>query len=767
MPTTHIFTSCTNNYLPLARILAQSLKQFHPDFHFHLVLCDRIQESFKIEEEDFDNIITLEDLEIPDFQRWLFKHSVVELCTAVKGLACKYILDNYKCDRVLFFDPDIAIFSPLDELISNFEASNILITPHQLKPETIPSAVVDNEISFLRHGTFNLGFLGVKNSPEGIKFINWWANRCLNHCYADTSFGLYTDQRWIDLVPSFFTGVNILKHPGYNVANWNLSNRDVQGSLDSQVLVNGQPLCFYHFSSSQTIMPQKYNLHNLTTFALEKWYENKCQEMGQDELGKLSCAYNFFENGNVIPNELRQLYRQVGDLQENYPNPFADNFDKWYQIHQIYLKQQTVEYVKNQLAQTEKDLATTKNNLITTQQDLITTQQDLVTTQQDLIASKENLAVTEKNLLATQQLVAAMESSKFWKLRQKWFKVKGKLAAVKNLTQRLILWVPTKIVNFTKPVILWLPKKIVAKAKAIKSNSHKLLIDPQYEAKPLEIPKSYYIQNKIKLTNPPKISIVTPSYNQAHFIEDTITSVLEQNYPNLEYVVQDGKSSDNTSAVVQKYDDRLQFNSEADQGQANAINKGFSKTTGEIMAWLNSDDLLLPGTLSYVAEYFQNNPQVDVIYGHRIIVNENNLETGRWVLPGHDDKMLQWADYVPQETMFWRRKLWEEVGGYIDESFQFAIDWDLILRFRKAGAVFRRVPRFLGAFRVHSQQKTQSWNAVGEEEMNILRRQCHGYVPTFVDINENIRSYLLRSLYHYQMHSFNKAIGKKLFNTYN
>ena len=259
---------------------------------------------------------------------------------------------------------------------------------------------------------------------------------------------------------------------------------------------------------------------------------------------------------------------------------------------------------------------------------------------------------------------------------------------------------------------------------------------------------------------------MTPSYNQAHFIEDTIKSVLDQNYPNLEYIVQDGLSKDNTAEVVNKYSDRLEFNSESDKGQANAINKGFTKTTGEIMAWLNSDDLFLPGSFAYVAEYFQKHPEVDVIYGHRIIVDENNLETGRWILPNHDDIMLQWADYVPQETMFWRRDLWEKTGAKIDESFQFAIDWDLILRFRKANAKFVRLPRFLGGFRVHSQQKTQSWNAIGEEEMNTLRRQCHGFVPSYVDVNENIRNYLLKSLYHYRRHQLKKKIDRDIFNNY-
>ena len=380
MANTHIFTSCTNNYLPLARVLAQSLKKFHPDFHLHLVLCDQIHESFDIKNEDFDDVITLEELEIPDLQRWLFKHSVVELCTAVKGLAFKYIMKHYQWDNVLFFDPDIAIFSPLDELINNFENSNILITPHQLEPEKVASAIVDNEICFLRHGTFNLGFLGVKNSPEGIAFIDWWSSRCLDFCYSDTAYGLYTDQRWIDLVPSFFAGVKILRHPGYNVANWNLSNRDVQGDLETGILVNGEPLCFYHFSSSQTIMPEKYNLHNKITSSLLKWYQHQCEQMGKNELGKLSCAYNFFDNGNVISDEQRLVYRQRKDLQSVFKNPFdttssTNNYSQWWSHYEIEEQPKDVDSLQRQLAHYK-------------------------------------------------ELVVAMESSKFWKIRSFWFKVK-------------------------------------------------------------------------------------------------------------------------------------------------------------------------------------------------------------------------------------------------------------------------------------------------------------------------------------------------------
>jgi hypothetical protein len=151
----------------------------------------------------------------------------------------------------------------------------------------------------------------------------------------------------------------------------------------------------------------------------------------------------------------------------------------------------------------------------------------------------------------------------------------------------------------------------------------------------------------------------------------------------------------------------------------------------------------LPGTLHYVAHFFATHPDVDVVYGHRILIDDKDQEVGRWVLPPHDNQILSWADFIPQETLFWRRRIWDAAGGQIDESFRFALDWDLLLRFREAGARFVRLPRFLGAFRVHLEQKTSSqMNDTGMQEMEILRKRCHGRAITQEEINRHIRKYL-------------------------
>lgn len=265
----------------------------------------------------------------------------------------------------------------------------------------------------------------------------------------------------------------------------------------------------------------------------------------------------------------------------------------------------------------------------------------------------------------------------------------------------------------------------------------------QYPPRPLLIPERYQ-QLPSTCVDFPVISIVTPSFKQADFLGRTLDSVLNQQYAKLEYIVQDGGSQDGTVEILEQYAPSLKhWESKKDQGQGHAINLGFKHATGDIMAYLNSDDILLPGTLHYVAHFFATHPEVDVVYGHRILIDDQDREVGRWVLPPHDNQVLSWADFIPQETLFWRRNIWEAAGGQIDENFRFALDWDLLLRFREAGARFVRLPRFLGAFRVHLEQKTSAeMSDIGMQEMEILRKRCHGRTITQAEINRHVRKYL-------------------------
>ena len=228
----------------------------------------------------------------------------------------------------------------------------------------------------------------------------------------------------------------------------------------------------------------------------------------------------------------------------------------------------------------------------------------------------------------------------------------------------------------------------------------------QYPPRPLSVT---LIEATSEPSELPRISLVTPSLNQVQFLGKTIESVLDQGYPDLEYCIQDACSTDGSVNLLRTYNRTgLKVRIERDAGQADALNRGFANTSGEIMGYLNSDDLLLPGVLKKVVGLFEDNPEIDVIYGDRLIVAEQGYEVGRWILPGHDKDLLHYIDYVPQESMFWRRRIWDKAGAKFDVKMQFAMDWELILRFINAGAVFLHVPELFGVFRVHSAQKSQA-----------------------------------------------------------
>jgi len=252
----------------------------------------------------------------------------------------------------------------------------------------------------------------------------------------------------------------------------------------------------------------------------------------------------------------------------------------------------------------------------------------------------------------------------------------------------------------------------------------------------------------------PKFTIVTPSFNQARFLGQTAGSVLGQKGVRIDYILQDGGSTDGSAELIHELAGRhphkgdqtpvriTHWESASDQGQADAIAKGFRHTHCEpedLMAYLNSDDVLMPGALAYLADWFAAHPEVDAVYGHRVLIDEEGAEIGRWVTPRRHCDRLELMDLIPQETLFWRRRLWDRVGG-IDTSFHFAMDWDLLLRFGHAGARLERLPRFLAQFRIHARQKTQAWMGEhGLQEMDRLRARSLDRVPTPAELQAALR----------------------------
>ena len=179
----------------------------------------------------------------------------------------------------------------------------------------------------------------------------------------------------------------------------------------------------------------------------------------------------------------------------------------------------------------------------------------------------------------------------------------------------------------------------------------------------------------------PRVTIVTPSYNQAPFLEATLRSVLLQGYPNLEYIVVDGASTDGSREILERYRPWLAWwVSEPDDGQAHAVNKGFARATGEILAWLNSDDLHEPETLATVARYFAGNPECEILYGRGSYIDVEGIKTADvdWIRP-FNRRLLLTNNFILQPAAFWRRGLWEKVGE-LDPERHWTMDWEWLIR---------------------------------------------------------------------------------------
>jgi glycosyltransferase involved in cell wall biosynthesis len=206
----------------------------------------------------------------------------------------------------------------------------------------------------------------------------------------------------------------------------------------------------------------------------------------------------------------------------------------------------------------------------------------------------------------------------------------------------------------------------------------------------------------------PLVSIVTPSFNQARYLEATIQSVLSQNYPRLEYIIVDGGSTDGSVEIIRKYESKLAWwVSEKDQGQTDAINKGFAHAKGDFFAWLNSDDTYEPNALSSALKFLQTHPEVGLVYGDANYINEDGRVIGRFPAAQTDlVRLRRGYVHIPQQAAFFRADLWRAVGP-LDPSFYFAMDYDLWVRLATRSQV-KYVPQTWANFRLHTSGKTTS-----------------------------------------------------------
>lgn len=333
-----VCTIVAKNYLPFARALMSSVQRWNPELLRIVILVDRIDGHFNPANEPFETISS-DELHLPSSQWFHFKYTILELSTAIKPYALEFLQHRYDLDSVIYLDPDIKIYSPLDGLLAVLEQRSMILTPHLtavLEDEARPT-----DLDILRSGAFNLGFIALRFVPEMSTFLKWWQTKLYDQCVVDLTSGLFVDQRWMDLAPGLFSGVFINRQPGYNVAYWNLPHRDLRRT-PAGLTVNGEPLCFFHFSGFDPKNPELFSRHqnryrlrdlpgDVRELVME--YARDLLGFGYEACQSWPYAYGRFENGFSIPDVARPLHHEAPEIMARVSDPFSEaGYDEFLRV---------------------------------------------------------------------------------------------------------------------------------------------------------------------------------------------------------------------------------------------------------------------------------------------------------------------------------------------------------------------------------------------------------------------------------------------------
>jgi len=292
------FTICSINYLAQARTLGDSLRQTNPDWQYVIGLVDKLEGSgLPADLLPPYPMVEVDQIDIEDFAGMCDRYDITELNTAVKPFYIDYFFEKYpEATEVIYFDPDIIIYQPLTRLYNHLREYNLVLTPHTCSP--VNDWLRPNELHHLGTGIFNLGFIGLRKTDETRRFVNWWKKRLVYECRIDLCNGLFVDQHWVNFAPIYHEGVWIERHPGYNVAYWNLHERTF--SQEGGVWrVNGEDLQFFHYSGYSPYKPEEVSKYqNRFTFEarpdivpLFRYYGQRLMENHNDTYRRFPCFY--------------------------------------------------------------------------------------------------------------------------------------------------------------------------------------------------------------------------------------------------------------------------------------------------------------------------------------------------------------------------------------------------------------------------------------------------------------------------------------------
>ncbi|MCA6216845.1 hypothetical protein KGA65_09870 [Ideonella sp. B7] len=304
-----VFTIVSRNYFAYARTLGDSLMASNPTVEFNILIVDRKDIDFENQNANW-RITWVEDLSIPDFEHVAFKYDILELNTNVKPTFAKRLLQHH--DKVIYLDPDIFVYDSLQPIFDRLDRHPVVLTPHTTTP--IEDDKLPGELEFLNSGIYNLGFAAFNNSSDAKNLLDWWERRCLQLAYNDQPSGLFVDQKWMDFAPSLCPNVLVLREKTFNVAYWNLHERQVQIQA-GKPFVDGTPLVFFHFSGLPPIGDDRISKYQ-TRFTLSGrpdvapmfvHYRDTLAANGHEQYLKLPYGFARFSDGTPISSLARRV----------------------------------------------------------------------------------------------------------------------------------------------------------------------------------------------------------------------------------------------------------------------------------------------------------------------------------------------------------------------------------------------------------------------------------------------------------------------------
>ncbi len=728
-----VATIAARNYLAQARVALRSYLDHHPDGRGYVLVLDGLPPGV---EPGIDRVHVVPPEEIaalgdPGFR---FKYGVTELATAVKPALLSLLLHHYGEEEVVYLDPDVLVLRRFDEIRAPLSDGGFVLTPQLLAPLPM-DGLSPNETDLLIGGVHNLGFLAVRRGHEVDAMLGWWGERLRDGCRDNPMQGLFVDQKWMDLAPSYFASAVLLRDPTYNVAQWNLGERKVE-RIGERWAVAGRPIAFFHFSTLDPVegafRPRDQNRTSIEPGTplddLVADYRARLGAAGLEECRTWEYGYGRFSDGRRVPDLLRGVYLRLDEARRaDFADPFRSgesSFVEWACTRD--LSAGGLSPLLDALYEARPDARavfpdprgvhrrafvrwarTSAAGEMGFDPSLVPGGEPRFAAGPELDARHRVLEVLEVEVLPLDSAALAGRSLDLPRVGDRhdsrvldiegWVVGRDVPATAVEVCHRGRV-VARSAIGIARPDVA------AALGSAAAGSGFGLVVrtagldDLQLEVRAVLADQRRPPLAKVRAARrwvgsgaarAPLVSVVIPCFEQARFLADALDSVVEQTYPHLEIVVVDDGSSDRTSEVAAQIPG-VRCVRQDNAGLAAARNAGIRHSNGDLLIFLDADDLLLPDAVETALEALAASPQCGLVTGHARLVGITGAPSRHRgpecpAEPSYAALLRGWCPQMPAVVAF-RRAALEQVGVF-DSTWDACADYEMYLRVARVAPV--------------------------------------------------------------------------------